>query len=40
MRLIGKNYIYEEMKRRLKLENACCHSLHSFLFHSGVKIKI
>jgi len=40
MRLTGQSYIYEEMKRRLKLDNACCHSVHNHLFHSGEKMTI
>jgi len=40
MRLTGQSYIYEEMKRRLKLENACCYSIHIYLFHSGVKMTV
>jgi len=40
MRLTGQGYIYEEMKRSLKLENVCCHSIHSHLFHTGVKMTI
>jgi hypothetical protein len=40
MGLTGQSYIYEETKRRLTLENACCRSICIDLFHSGVKMTI